>query len=335
MKPPVKPAPRFGQLPLTGELSDTVRASRVPSLAVLPIAVRHCPVFTSLRRAVAVTEYVVLLDVATVVEVVRPNDEVTTKLALLTDFTVPITPMPVAKPPGKPPARPKFRVKLPGLGDPVGTGAVPVDGPPSPPKPPGAPPLLERLNVGDGHLVVLVIVTVRAVTDFGAVNVAPGEAVGAAVGRAVGWAPVLRLVTRTQSPTATADRVVVDVIENVVTVPNATFFAPFDVFTVAPALPTPVTLPAAAAKFWNDGWPFVADSGPLPTVDWLLPELPLPPQPATSPPMTTHPMRPVTALGRSVLCSRVISTPLIGVTRFEVRRSEQAAQRGLRGTRQS
>jgi len=307
---------------LTGELSETAWASRVPSLAVSPIANKHCPDLTEAALVLLVTEYDVLAVVVTVV-VPDPNCALTVMVDPVTAVTVPATPSP-------PPE--KFGGAPPAPGLPVGIGIVPAP-PPSVLKPPGGPPEWLRLNEGAAHFDVLVIVTSLAFTAVGADGRVSGEAVGRALGGLDRESPVG--VTWTQSPTATPERVVLEVRVNVVIVPNATFFEPADVLTVAPALPTPLTLPIAMEKPGEPGWPLVPAEALVPTeARWLLPDPP--PQPATRIAMATPPMTPIKLRGASIRCSvLMVLSPLIVVTRSEAHRSEPAARLGWPGTRRS
>jgi hypothetical protein len=237
---------------------------------------------TEVALAVLITEYDVFAVVVTVV-VPDPNCDLIVMVDPLSAATVPATPNPPAKVDGGPPA--------PGRA--VGIGIVPAP-PPSALKPPGGPPEPLRLNEGAAHFDVLVIVTSAAFIAAGAAGTVAGELVDCAPG-VLDREPSVG-VTRTQSPTATAERVVLEVRVNVVTVPNATFFEPTDVLTVAPALPTPITLPVAVEKPCELGWPLVPDSELVPTDDcWLL--LDPPPQPATSVAIARPPMTPVKGRG--------------------------------------
>jgi hypothetical protein len=191
----------IGHLPLVGEEIVIVRASIVPLDALLPMADAQTPVAIAEEVALDVAAKVVAPVVFTVILVLEPNIDVTTKDAREMEAIVPNAP-PKPRPPPNP------RPPNPRLGVPVGVGRglaePPPGGVPPPPNPPPKPPPAAQPEV-------LVTETLRAVIDFGA---------------AVAGFPVFVLVTATQSPVVSDDKVIDEIFEKRVEVAHATMVVP-------------------------------------------------------------------------------------------------------------
>lgn len=181
-------------MPFTGELIDTVRASRFPLTSSLPIALTHSPFLTPDAVPVLVASYVVVDVVLTVVVVDEPN----------VDFTVndepPIEEMVPKAPPNRPAKPPRPPIPDPGKLLLVGNGREVLPSP-NPPAggvklpPPGKPPPVTGPPCWQPVVLVTVIeVAVIVVgTDCVPVAVVPEPE---------------PLDTITQSPLASEDRVV-------------------------------------------------------------------------------------------------------------------------------